>query len=331
MAEVTEKNTKKQILDAYHKALREMKDRKADQLDPKAEKAKVRKVEVAEATKLENVQDVQTILGEAVKDIQEVRSLLEDKYHKLTEVDEAIVLRNQELQDLYGISAEAESLAALVDGHKILKVALDEDIYELRKSWTEEKAERAKSWTQEEKETEQEQERKIRDWEYDFERRKKEMGDRVTDALKAKERAFHEEAETKRKALDEREEVLTVREAKMDELDELVSRLKDETDTRVLEAAQAARDKAKTSYNIEVSALKKGHEAEVTVLTARADTLLGQVRELREENIELSTKLNEAYTKIQDVALKSLESQGNSRMVEMSRSMASEQPRQGKN
>lgn len=47
--------------------------------------------------------------------------------------------------------------------------------------------------------------------------------------------------------------------------------------------------------------------------------------DLRDENATLSAKLNEAYAKIQDVALKSLESQGNARMVEMSRSMASEQ------
>jgi len=329
---VNEKSTKKQILDAYQASLSTIKQLKAGQLDPRAEKARAKKAEVVDATEPEKVKGALEELGEAVKDTQEVMAVIESKFNKVSELEEAIKFQKEELNDLYGIAAEAETLAALIETKQKVKEDLEESIEAVRRGWGEEKAEQAKQSVIEAKDAEAERTRRAQEWEYDFARTVKQKKYALEDELTLRKKEFQagmdeiakQEAE-RCEELNKREAAVTEREEKMAELEETIEKLKAETDQRVMEAGQAARDKAKVSYNIEVNAIKKGHEAEVSILEGKNASLRDQVENLRAAEASLSTKLNEAYAKIQDVALKSLESQGNSRMVEMSRSMASEQ------
>jgi colicin import membrane protein len=335
MSDVNIKSTKQQIYGAYQDALKELKDLKSTQLDPKAEKAKVRAAEVKKATEPEAVDDALSMLKQASVNIEETVGVIKTEYKKLSEVEEAIEIRSRELKELYGIEAEAESLAALVDSHRRLKDELELEIGVERDSWAEEQALCAKEHSRALDEMKKAQQREEESWKYDFERRKRQEHDSFRDELAEERKAFDAEMEMKSKefrerlaALEKREEEVTGRETKQENLEMELERLKATRESDIEVAAASARDKARASYAIETNALKKGHEAEVTVLTARADTLLEQVRELREENSGLSAKLSEAYAKIQDVALKSLESQGNARMVEqLSRSVSAEQAR----
>jgi DNA repair exonuclease SbcCD ATPase subunit len=338
MAEMNEKNTKKQILTAYQKALDEVNRLKAGQLDPKMEKARARIAALKTAAAPEQVKGALEMLGESVKDIQEVMKVVEEKYKKVAELDETIELRSKELKDLYEISVEAESFAAMVDGRKKLEAELDEEITSRRKQWEEEKQHQQKEHNREAAEAEQAHARHIAEWEYEFNRHVKEKRDELSDTLAATKKAALEEIDGRRKkfneeveSLQKREEMVSEIEGKLTDLEQELERVKATRLQDIELAKEDARSKAKTSYGIEVNALKKTHEAEMTVLKGKNESLAEQVGDLRTENTNLTAKLNEAYAKIQDVALKSLESQGNSRMVELSRSMASEPQRAGKN
>lgn len=332
---VNEKSTKKQILDAYQASLDEIKKLKANQLDAKAEKSRTRAKEVKELTKPEVVDDVletlYTLADSVPSSIQRNVDAIKAHSKKVGELEEAIKVLKAELKDLYDISSEAETMAALVDGHENLRRSLDEEIDAARKRWAEEKQEQQKRHAREAAEAEQAHSRRISEWEYEFDRHTKMKKDALEDQLADRKKEFQadldilaKQANSREEALDKRTELLTDREEKVDALENKITELEEAHEGAVAEAVAAAQGRAKTSYAIEVNALKKSHEAEVTVLTAKVTTLEQQLGVLREDYGVQSAKLNEAYAKIQDVALKSLESQGNTRMVDLTRSMASE-------
>lgn len=339
---VTEKSTKKQILSAYESALKEVKRLKSERLNPQEELRKVRKEEVDAATKPERLEDSLGVMKAFASSIPSaIRGFIDgvtEQLDQLRELDGAIAFRKKELDDLYGISSEAESLAALVESHKVLEAELDEEITSRRKLWSEEKLEHQKEAKRIENSLSEETARQKAEWEYNFAREVQRRKDELEDDLAARKKQYEEDLYLSDKELKERTEVLdrrqaelAEREAKVTDLEEQVERLKATREHEIEVAASAARDKAKASYNIELNAIKKSHEAEVTVLEGKNASLRDQVENLKAAEASLSAKLDEAYRKIQDVAVKSLESQGNSRMVELSRAMASDQPRQGKN
>lgn len=339
---VTEKSTKKQILDAYQASIAEIKKLKADQLDPKEAKARSRAKEVAEATTPEVVTDVLDELSAFTQRvpnyINETVSVIRGHADKMAELREALEIQKNELQELYDISAEADTLAALVDTKRKVKADLDESIDDVKKGWAEEREETQKRHAREAEEAEQAHNRRISEWEYEFKRQVKMKKDELDDSLAARKRDFDSDMAREEKVLAERREELEKREATMTEIEtkltameqELV-RIKEAREVELQAVKEEAKAKAKTSYAIETNALKKSHEAEVSILAAKVESLELQLRTVHEENSALSIKLDEAYEKIQAVAVKSLESQGNARMVEMSRSMAADQSRPSKN
>lgn len=339
---VSEKSTKKQILDAYQSSLSEIKKLKADQLDPKTEKAKVRAQELKELTSTDTVtgvlEDLIALTDRVPNYVGDVVETIRGHAKKVGEMEEELEVQKKELLDLYGISSEAETLAALVDTKRKVRTDLDESIEDVKKGWAEEKEEQEKRHARESEEAEQAHSRKVAEWEYEFIRHTKVKKDELQDALAASRKSFQEELDGRMKAFGEKREELEKREATMSEIEakltgmeQQLASIKEARELELQTVKEEAKAKAKTSFAIEVNAIKKSHDAETTVLAAKVENLEQQLTAEREDNGALSAKLNDAYAKIQDVALKSLESQGNARMVEMSRSMAAEQGRPNKN
>lgn len=333
---VNEKSTKKQILDAYQESLAAIKQLKAGQLDPQAEKAKARSKELKELTNTDKVDDtleelltlssrVPDYIGSAVEQIRGYSK-------KANELKEVIEFQEQTLQELYGVENSAETLAAMIETKHKVRADLDESIEDVKKNWAKEREEQEERHARESEDAERAHSRRIAEWEYEFLRRTKQKEDGLKDELQATRKEFDLDTEKRQKDINEQVEALQKREETMDEIETKLTEMEQELvrvkEARALEietVKEEAKAKAKTSYAIEVNALKKTHEAEVSILAAKSENLEQQLMSEREDNGALSAKLDEAYTKIQDVAVKSLESQGNARMVEMSRSMASDQ------
>jgi hypothetical protein len=85
---------------------------------------------------------------------------------------------------------------------------------------------------------------------------------------------------------------------------------------RLETAKEEAKKKAQQSYAFEVNAIKRNHEADIKVLQHETQSLAKARDDLVEKVKDLENKLEAAYEKIQGVASKALESQGNARTTE---------------
>jgi hypothetical protein len=114
--DISVKNTKNEILDAYHEALRKIQeDKKITKQEQKVIEEKKEIVKVAsEQTVSGIVKNLAELKLTLVKALQELEENLLTENKKLTTLQEAISIQNKELADLYGIKTNADTLAALL-------------------------------------------------------------------------------------------------------------------------------------------------------------------------------------------------------------------------
>ena len=334
---VTEKSTKTEIFEAYEAATKALKAKEQTQLNPEKVKAAKRKTEVTQKVQGLSVDSVakglDTVRTRTSSVLAQIEADMAAQINELTTVQEALTVRRQELQDIYGIEAEATGLAALVEAQKERRVqfekevsdqrlAFNTDMTNARKAWEIEKAEYVRNLTLRNEQDRVARDRELETSKYNFERDQKAKYDKLTDELAVRTKAFETDMELRNKSYATQLEALAKREATQKDLETQVTTLvaaqtalNASIEGKVNAAAEAAKKSAQVGFGIEVNAIKKSYEADVTVLKGRVDSLTAQVTEYREANSVLTNKLESAYAKVQSVAERALEAQGNARAL----------------
>lgn len=332
MASVNEKSTKQEIFSAYQTAVNQLKSKEQTTLNPEKAKTQRRKNEVLEKIKALSVDSVakgiDTVRSRTASILAQIEQDMSSQLTELTMVQEALAARREELKEIYSIEAEATGLAALVEAQKERRVQFEKEISDRRVAFDTEMLTARKNWEIEKTEylrtqslrNEQDRTARDRDLEtskYNFERDQKAKYDKLTDELTARTKAFENEMEVRQKDYAVQLEALVKREALQKELETRVQTLEAEQATllasiegKLAAATDSAKKSAQTGFGIEVNAIKKTHEAEVTVLKGQVDTLTSQLKDYREANVILNNKLEAAYAKVQSVAERALEAQG---------------------
>lgn len=328
--EVSMKDTKKTILNAYEDALDELNALKSQQFNP----AELRDQELDDDAKGHvdemnwDLDSVFAVMRRSIDtNLRSMQSDLEKEKEELDKVRRAKDAINAELSALYGISAQAQSLAALVQAQKTKKEEHDEYIREQREALEadirvhqETMADEKLAWAEEKKKKEAE-------WDYNFKRQCKQKVDEVNDSLVASKKQWLDELEKENKALAERREEVAKQEKEIADLKEQVAAFPEKLAT----AEAAAKDKARQSFKFESDAIKRNYEADIKVLTHEAHTLKLARDDLAKQVASLETKLEGAYGSIQGVASKALEAQGNATIVaEVQRAAAAGAASKGK-
>lgn len=301
---ITDKSTKAQIMEAYRQAkeeldkLKEMKDLPVEKAKAEALEASLKNAEVAASNKI--------FSDEIVKQYTDLKAAIEE-YSK-------------ELQDLYGIRSEADSLAVMINAHKA-KVAEMEADYERKKAdlssgletfkeETKEKiAELSKSVVKAKKEADEEiseynaslakqRQREIDEYEYDLKIAHK----KDADNWKSEKACREMELQKKADEIKEREDALSAKEAEIAEMREKIANFPEELNTAKEEAAKDAKAKAEKSFAFERRALEteKKHISELT--EAELENVKAQVEKLTKEKNDLTDKLDAAYRQMKDMA-----------------------------
>lgn len=335
--QVSEKNTKADILKAYKAAQAEVKQLKAQKLNPVAEKKAKRKTATAEKVKELTVDSVaktiETLNSRTDNYLSQLREEFEGELGNLTEVRQAVADAKEELKEIFDIQAEAESLASLIEAQSNKKTEFDakmqadreahlDEMQRERKAWETEKADYEAEWERKVKEDQERRTRELADAKYLFERDKREQTDALEDELNSKRKAFMDQIEVAEKNLKEQRETFFKDKKTTEQLEAAVKALEERVVTfegEKRDAIEAAREegkkKAAQSYGIETSALKRSHEADVKVLQGQVDNLSADNDGLRNQVKSLEAKLETAYSKVQDVAVQALTAQGNANTV----------------
>src|SRR3990172_5012848 len=230
---LTVSNTKQEMLEAYNTALKQLEAQKEAELKPekKIEEKKAKEtIQVAESLSTEGVaKEISNLKIETSKALAQISDRLEEEITKLKSVQNAITLKEKELQELYDIEKSAVTLAALIESQNQKRQAFESEMAEKKEALSQEietlRAERdkeKKDYDEEIKERDtgekKKRDREKEEYEYSFKREQKLAKDKFEDE-KAK---LEKEVQVKKSQMEiemrEREKAIAEREEELNEL-----------------------------------------------------------------------------------------------------------------
>jgi hypothetical protein len=136
---VTTKNTKSQILEAYNNLLKKVQGQKSE--EPKKEQEQKQKEELTGKAKslsnegiIRGVSDLKVGISSA---LDKLADQFVAEYKKFEDLQKAISIEKQNLEDLYQLSANADSLAAMLMAQKEQREKFEEEMERRKQELTE--------------------------------------------------------------------------------------------------------------------------------------------------------------------------------------------------
>src|SRR5664280_645407 len=132
--EISARNTKNEILAAYEETLRKMQTQKTT--EPKQVQEEKRQQETikkaSENTTEGIVNGITTLKLNVAKDLDKLSELLTAEFKKLEDIQAAIRLEKLNLEELYQVTANADSLAAMIQSQKDKKALFETEMADKR-------------------------------------------------------------------------------------------------------------------------------------------------------------------------------------------------------
>jgi len=335
---VTINDTKKVIMDALKAAEKKLEQYEAGTLDPQA--AAVMKENLATVANAEvflndkdfgaNIAVLKRQIGTA---LDSITTSVEEQQKVYVDVKKAISLAEQELDELFGIKAEALTLVSLINAKE-----------EIAKKYDAEHAERVASakaeldaLSKQHKESTiafdtkrvedinaltKARQREKEQYEYDFAREKKKKEDELADQIKAKQlefdekcNAFTNELNTREKALDARDTKLGEREANIDALESKIKELTDSRESDIADAVAKALDAEQQRNAAAIAKIQSDADHEVALVVSKNETLTDSLNKSNAEVTSLTGKLENAYKEIREIANKTIDNAGDKKVI----------------
>jgi len=323
---LTVKNTKQEMLNAYHALLQEVEEKSQDQLKPEKimeEKKTQTMVQAAEAMSTDGVvKEINELKLDMGKMLSGLSHQLEQQVQRFQDIQQAIDIKEKELREIYEIEKTAASLAALIeaqnqkrdafDGEMAQrKEALENEIRTTRAEWEKEKKEKEARMKELEAAEAKRREREKEEFTYAFQREQQLTRNKFADETAKLENEVQARKEALEKELKERTRALTESEAELKDLRAKSGKFPAELEASVSKAVKETSEKLQASAKNQVEMMNKQFEGERNVLTTRIESLQATVKQQTEQIAKLSQHQEMAYEKIQNIALKAIEGSSN--------------------
>jgi len=303
-------NTKKEMLDAYNAVLKKLQEKEEGQLSPKEIKEQKRSKEI--------LKDVDSLASEGViKSISELKmeignllSRISDKLEKevsrYLKVKEAIEIKEKEMEEIYEIEKNAQTLTALIEAQSQKRDEFEREMVLAREEWEREKKLREEERKEQEEIEQRRRQRLKEEFEYSFNRQKKMEKDKFEDEKAKLAAELQLRKEAVEKELAEREAKIAAKEEEFNDLQNKVNSFPKEMEAAVSKAVKEAVDKCNMERKNAEELQKRIFEGERKLLNSKIENLEKRVQEQNDQILRLSKQLDEAYQKIQNIAVKSI-------------------------
>jgi hypothetical protein len=321
--EVSEKNTKNQILAAYNEALLKLKESKHE--DRKIEKKKEDDAKTVREASENSIEKIVNGIGRAKIEIMnaldEVGDKLTAEFKKLEEIRKAMVIETDYLNEVYDIKVNADSLSALLLAQKEKKYDFESEIEMKQAAFEEEMSQKKLQWKIEqdnyenqkkERDTQLKKDRLREEEEYNYNLQLKRKKD--TDAYAEQKANLDKELIDKRNAaekdLSEREADIASKEKEFTELKTKVEQLPLMIENTRKETEKSAVEKIEFKYKHQAELAQKEIEGERNLNKQMILSLENKIKEQSEQIKQLTLKANDAGLQVQTIAIKAIESAG---------------------
>ena len=317
---ITEKSTKNEILDAYHELLAKVREQKT--LDAKAVKKDAEEKEIVKTALDNSVEHIVKRHADLKLEIVNSMDSLEEKlikeYKKLTELQQAIEVQTKLLKELYQITAEAESLSALVLAQEEKENAFDLQMEQKKGDFEAEMAQKRAQWKKEQDEYEaakkerdallkKERTREEEEYDYNLQLTRKKDSDEYEAKKTVLEKELAERKASYERELAERERAVAIREKELEEMKLRVESFPKELERAVKETEKAITERFEFKSRHEKELIAKEIEGERKLSQQTIEALQRKIEEQGEQVRQLTQRANEATLQVQNIAIKAIE------------------------
>jgi hypothetical protein len=250
--------------------------------------------------------------------LDQLSQQLVDQAKKLTAVQEAVALKQQQLAELYDIEVVAETLAALIRDHEQKQLQFVQDAetrkrdferetQEARAAWDKERQRSQEELAAEKARTKKEWQREQEEYAYTLKTGRARDEEEYAKRREALEAQLAEERTKQEKTFADRESAVAAREKELADLQARVQAMDAELQRAVAQAREEA-TKAAEERARQLAALKaKDFEGTEKLLQQRIQALEALLAEKNTRIDELQNELREATVKVRDIAVKAIE------------------------
>ena len=335
-------NTKQEMLDAYNTLLKQLQEKQAGELRPekKMEEKKTKEaVAVAESLGSESVaKEINNLKLDVNKMLTQLYDRLDAEVNKFMMIQNAIAAKERDIRELFEIEKSAMTLAALIEAQNlkrqefanemdVKKEALKQEIETQRDEWEKEKEIHEAAVKERDAAEKKRQARDKEEFDYNFKREQQ----LATDRYKYDKAKLEQELKDKKEALENelkaRETTIAEREAELADLRKRAAQFPKDIETAVNRAIKKTAERITFEAKAREDLLKKEFEGERNVLKTRNESLEKTAKEQNDRMTKLSQQLEEAYQKVQDIAVKTVEGASNAKSLANLQQLLGEQMR----
>jgi hypothetical protein len=325
--QVSEKSTKVEILKAYEALLKNVQNAK-ENVPKQVQEEKQKKETLEKVAGISNekiVKDITILKSSFNNSLDEILQNLTNEFKKLEEIRAAIAIEKKSLEELYSLSANTDSLAAMLLVQKEKKESFERAMKEKEESFANEVATKKEQWELEKNK------QKIAEKEYidDLNKRRKREEDEYTYALKIKHQKEQDDYEMKKKQLEKEliekkekfEQEIISRELNLKNTEAELAELRKNNTEFPARLGQALKDKEaeitkqlQTKYEFDIKLMEKQSEADIRLKYQIILSLQEKIKEQQAQLKEYTDKANRAEANVKDIAVKAIENASKVRM-----------------
>jgi hypothetical protein len=315
-SDLSDRSKKSDILNAYNKLLKDMKDKKT--VTPQEEKQKREEVRIVGETKELSQETIIKKLGDVKIHIIKALELLEEniseQYRRFTNLCAAIKVEEENLKEIYDIHVEADALAALLASQKQQREDFDLKIKEEKTEFEDEMERQREEWEEEEKKREIEKkeyeaklkkQREREEEEYSYNTVKKRKFEE--DKYQAERTSLLKDLEDKKKEVAEREEIIAGKEGEYNSFKTEVENFPSKLAVSVEEAKKQLYKDLTKDHEFKILLLKKESEADKKLYEQKVISLENKIAEQQKFIENITQKFNEAGRQVENIAIKAVE------------------------
>jgi len=237
------------------------------------------------------------------------------KLEQMKNVEDAIVLKQEELNELYGIDAEALSLEEMREQHEQEDTDWQKQCVARQAQLEDDEEERTKRWQREEEEHG-----------YDIAQKKKRSQEEYNVEIATRRRAETIRQEDLEKQWKTREEIIATQEKDVVALKTQVAGFDDRLKAETAKAEAIAVNRVKKEYEHEVVMLKKDIESERILNATKVSALDDTINSLQMQISDLQKQLSEARTDAKEVTSAALRSASGRQAMQALQRVVDNQP-----
>src|SRR3990167_2398783 len=283
---ISSKSKKNEILEAYNELLEKVKTESSDPQELKTMQETKTIVSKAAGLTSDNINKKFVDLKLSMSnELSTLEQKILDEYSKFKNLQQAIEIETNNLEEFYEIKKNADTLAALILAQKEYRAKFEIEKQELEK----------------------ERERDTEEYRYNLQLERRKENDEYEEKKIELEKALKEKKVLFEKTISERQNILDAKEEEFNELREKVAKFESILEEAIKKTEKETREAIETKYKYQIDLNNKEIEGERKLNQQVVASLKDKIKEQDTFIIELSQRANDSTKQVQSIALKALE------------------------